>query len=134
MQKSSMMAFILVAAGSCAAMGAWAQERLPAGKQAGEVHYSCGGIGLDESSAMRAAMKDYPLALLFAAANGEYLADLQVELQSAQGSEKFTAGGPICLLRLPAGHYTVKSTTKDGRSQSQKVQVGAGSKTLDFRF
>ena len=40
--------------------------------------YVCGGIGSDESTAMRAAMKDHPLSLLFARADGAYLADVAV--------------------------------------------------------
>lgn len=35
-----------------------AEGQLPAAQRAGEVQYRCGGIGLDESTAMRAAMKD----------------------------------------------------------------------------
>ena len=111
--------------------GAIAQT--PTTQTAGAVQYRCGGIGVDESSAMRAAMKDYPLALLFAAPGGDYLADIQVQISGANDAS-FTAGGPVCLLKLPEGRYTVKATTKDGRDKSQSVEVGKGSKSLDFRF
>ena len=111
--------------------GAIAQT--PTTQTAGAVQYRCGGIGVDESNAMRAAMKDYPLALLFAASGGDYLADIQVQISGANDAS-FTAGGPVCLLKLPEGRYTVKATTKDGRDKSQSVEVGKGSKSLDFRF
>lgn len=108
-------------------------QGLPAAQTAGAVQYRCGGIGIDESTAMRSAATDYPLALLFAAAGGEYQADVKVSLSGASQAD-FTAGGPVCLLQLPPGHYTVKATTKDGREKSQTVEVGKGSKSLDFRF
>lgn len=110
------------------------QAQQPAPMQsAGAVQYRCGGIGLDESTAMRSAMPSYPLALLFAAADGEYLADVSVRLSGAS-TAAFTASGPVCLLQLPHGKYTVTATTKDGREKSQTVDVGASSKSLDFRF
>ena len=124
---TALLALSLLTAGQAFA------QHLPAAQTAGAVQYRCGGIGLDESTAMRGAVKDYPLALLFAAAGGEYLADVQVSISGA-GQAAFTASGPVCLLRLPEGHYTVKATTKEGRDKSQSVNVGPGSKSLDFRF
>ena len=47
------------------AMAAQAQGAMPSWQGAGAARYVCGGIGSDESTAMRAAMKDHPLALLF---------------------------------------------------------------------
>lgn len=117
----------------CSLAGAGAMAQTPELQTAGSVQYRCGGIGVDESQAMRSAMKDYPLALLFAAPGGDYLADISVQLTGASESS-FTAGGPVCLLKLPEGRYTVKATTKDGRNKSQSVEVGKGSKSLDFRF
>ena len=111
-----------------------AESALPAWKTSGELQYSCGGIGVDESTAMRAAMKSYPLALLFAAKNGDYLADVKVDIASGGKNMQMTASGPVCLLKLPAGDYTVKATAEGGATQSEKVQVGKGAKTLDFRF
>lgn len=117
--------------------GAHAQPdpALPAFQTAGPLQYACGGIGSDESTAMRDAMKGYPLSLLFASKGGDYLASLAVELLDAQGAAtRFTAAGPVCLLQLPAGRYTVKATTQDGNTQTQAVDVGPRGRTLDFRY
>jgi hypothetical protein len=108
--------------------------KIPPMRSEGALQYSCGGIGLDESTAMRAAMKDYPLSLLFAAKDGEYLADIQVEVKGAKDSYRFVAGGPVCLLRLPAGAYSVQATAKSGQTQSQQTHVGKEGHSLDFRF
>ena len=107
----------------------------PAAAKVTGMSHRCGGVGSDESNAMRAQMKSHPLALLFAQPGGAYLADVDVEIQSAQKAAvmKFRANGPVCLVDLPAGSYTVVATSA-GVSKDQAVTVGGGSKTVDFRF
>lgn len=117
------------------------ETRAPASPSAapapgGAIQWRCGGIGSDESTAMRAAMKDHPLSLLFARADGAYLADVQVEIRSeATGgaARSLRANGPVCLLTLPPGRYTVDAAV-DGQRKTQTVQIGATPRTLDFRF
>lgn len=75
---STLSAAVLCAA-LLSATGAHAQH--PALQKAGDLQYVCGGIGIDESTAMRAAMKDYPLSLLFATRSGDYLAKIQVVIE-----------------------------------------------------
>ncbi len=110
---------------------------LPETKTQGSLRYTCGGISVDESQAMRAAMKDHPLSLLFAAQGGAYLADVQVKLVPQgwgdAGALTFTASGPVCLLDLPAGSYEVEASA-GGKEKRQTVMVGKDAKTLDFRF
>lgn len=121
---------------ACAPM-AWAapQGNIPAFQSSGAVQYSCGGIGLDESTAMRDAMKEFPLSLLFARKDGAYQADLAVEVKGSSGEPaRFTATGPVCLIRLPAGHYSVTATPSEGAAQTQAVDIKGGGHTLDFRF
>ena len=114
------------------------QAHLQAGnalvQQAGVLRYSCGGIGEDESTLMRAAMKDYPLSLLFAQKDGAYLANVAVEVSSGKDSSRFTANGPVCLIQLPAGSYKITATTKEGSSQTQAAEIGKGPHQLDFRY
>jgi hypothetical protein len=133
---------LLRAAALCACAAApWlaAQAQTPAVMPAMKVQdagrYVCGGVGSDESDAMRAAMKDHPLALLFARASGAYLADVEVMVKDAKGGTALAmrATGPVCLVDLPAGRYTVEAAS-EGVTKSQTVTLGAGSKTADFRF
>ncbi|VTU13002.1 hypothetical protein SRS16CHR_00241 [Variovorax sp. SRS16] len=138
--RASFQTFLLRGAVACACIAApWAAQAQPAGMPAmrsqGAVQYVCGGIGSDESTAMRAAMKDHPLALLFARAGGEYLANVDVTVQDAKGGTALSmrASGPVCLIDLPAGRYTVQATS-EGTTKSEAVTVGSGPKTADFRF
>lgn len=104
-------------------------------KAQGAGHFVCGGIGLDESTAMRAAMKDHPLSLLFARADGEYMADVNVKITGAKGASALAvrAAGPVCLIDLPAGGYIVEATS-GGVSKREAVTLGTSPKTVDFRF
>ena len=76
-------AAIIALAGAALGQAAFAQQpatagSLPAAQTQGALRYACGGIGIDESTAMRAAMKDHPLSLLFAAAGGRRARPLAV--------------------------------------------------------
>jgi len=133
---STLSAAVLCAA-LLSATGAHAQH--PALQKAGDLQYVCGGIGIDESTAMRAAMKDYPLSLLFATQSGDYLAKIQVVIEGEKGAQvgQFEAQGPVCLVRLDAGRYTVKAGAEGGKTIEHSVEVapaGKPGKTLDYRF
>ena len=108
---------------------------MPAMKGDGAARWVCGGIGSDESTAMRGAMKSHPLSLLFARKDGAYLADVDVRIQSAAGAPGLTlrANGPVCLIDLPAGRYSIEART-EGTTQKQEVTLGGAPKTADFRF
>ncbi|KQM78395.1 hypothetical protein [Xylophilus sp. Leaf220] len=109
--------------------------QVPALQGQGAVRHVCGGIGSDESTAFRAAMKDHPLSLLFARASGDYLADVQVDVQDAQGKSVLStkAAGPVCLVDLPKGTYTVHASAGSGH-KVQTVTVDGTPRTADFRF
>lgn len=131
---------LLRGAALCACAAApWAAQAqiaaMPAMKVQDAGRYVCGGIGAEESAALRAAMKDHPLSLLFARAAGDYLADVDVMVKDAKGGIALAmrASGPICLIDLPAGRYTVEAAS-EGVVKSQVVTLGSGSKTADFRF
>ena len=124
-------------AAACGAGLAQAQPapaaNMPAEKVA-EPTYRCGGISSDESIAIRAEMKSHPLSLLFARPDGAYLADVAVTIQGgATPPLSFTARGPVCLVDLPPGKYSVQAAA-EGMTKTQDVTLGAGAKTLDFRF
>ena len=108
---------------------------MPAMKGDGAMRWVCGGIGSDESTAMRGAMKSHPLSLLFARKDGAYLADVEVRIQATAGAPALTlrANGPVCLVDLPAGRYTVEAAT-EGMTQKRDVTLGTAPQTVDIRF
>ena len=98
--------------------------------------FRCGGVSSDDSVAMRGQMKGHPLSLLFAQTNGAYLADVDVNIQGGENQAPLTfrADGPVCLVDLPAGRYTVQAAS-GGVTRTQHVTLVVGAtKTVDFRF
>ena len=98
--------------------------------------FRCGGVSSDESGAMRVQLKDHPLSLRFAQTNGADLADVDVNIQGGENQAplNFRADGPVCLVDLPAGRYTVQAAS-GGVTRTQHVTLVAGAaKTVDFRF
>lgn len=81
-------------------------------KTENDVTYLCGGIGADEARYMKREARAYDMMLTFAARNGEYLADVNVDIQDASGNQvlQTTCGGPIMLIDLPkSGNYRVRA-------------------------
>ena len=113
--------------GLCFSGALFAQQSLPPVQTFGGVSYMTGGVGLDESAAMKAAEKDFTLSLLFAQTKrGEFVSDVTVSIKDKTGKIVLDAlsDGPVLLARLPAGAYTV-SADYDGKVLVRKVQVEA---------
>jgi hypothetical protein len=132
------LAHLAIVALACISAGWTVQaqsEAMPAIQTQGGVRYACGGIGSDESAAMRAAMKQFPLSLLFARPDGGYLADVDVAILAADGRTVLAmrASGPVCLIDLPPGRYEVAAAS-GGVGKSHSVSIGSAPATADFRF
>ncbi len=93
-----------------------------------DVTYLCGGVGADEASYMKHEAKDYDLMLTFAARDGSYLADVDVDIKNAKGDSVLQAScdAPILLVDLPkSGNYRVRADAA-GYTLNQTVKVSAG--------
>ncbi|SIT31772.1 carboxypeptidase-like regulatory domain-containing protein [Achromobacter sp. MFA1 R4] len=126
-ERCTMAAAMAVGSMAIAGILSTAQAGMPPVKHQGSVEYVSGGIGIDESEAMKAASGNYPLALTFAAQRGgkaDYVADVAVVIRDAQGKSvlQVTAEGPYMLVKLPAGSYRI-SATFDGKAQERQVSV-----------
>lgn len=126
-ERSTLAALMAVGSLALAGVLSTAQAALPPVKHQGSVQYVSGGIGIDESEAMKAAAKDYPLALTFAAqrdGKADYVASVAVTIHDSHGKEvlKAMAEGPYMLVKLPAGSYKI-SATYNGGAQDRQVTV-----------
>ena len=108
-----------------------AQGALPPVQKSGAVEYLSGGVGLDESTAIKSASGQWPLSLVFsvqADGRAQFASDVKLQIQDAKGALALdvTATGPYLLARLAPGSYTLRATL-DGKTLERKVQVKAGS-------
>jgi hypothetical protein len=117
-------------------------QPLPAATTVGSASFLSGGIGIDESEAMKAAAPRYALELIFsarntnspgsvpgttAAANAAYTADVQVKISDHSGKTVIdtVSQGPYLLANLPDGSYQVQAST-DGVVKTQKTVIKKG--------
>ncbi|MDO8069459.1 carboxypeptidase regulatory-like domain-containing protein [Janthinobacterium sp. SUN206] len=127
------LAVAVLAAGLLLGSAAQAQtdNALPPVQKSGAVEYLSGGIGLDESTAIKSASRHWPLSLVFsvqAAGKAEFASDVKLQISDAKGMSvlETTASGPFLLAKLPPGSYRLRATLA-GKTLERKVQVKAGS-------
>ncbi|MCM2567950.1 carboxypeptidase-like regulatory domain-containing protein [Janthinobacterium kumbetense] len=127
------LAAAVLAAGLLLGSAAQAQadNALPPVQKSGAVEYLSGGIGLDESTAIKSASRHWPLSLVFsvqAAGKAEFASDVKLQISDAKGMSvlETSASGPFLLAKLPPGNYSLRATLA-GKTLERKVQVKAGS-------
>jgi hypothetical protein len=91
------------------------------------ITYLCGGVGSDEASEMKTMARDHDLMLTFAARDGSYLADVNVNIADARGNSvlKTSCGGPIMLVDLGAGGTYKVSAETGGSTVTKTVRIPA---------
>lgn len=87
---------------------------LPPVQTQGQVQFLSGGIGKDETDAIKRAAGSWPLVLEFAqlsAGHAAYLSDAKVTIKDAAGTTvlETVADGPYMLVKLPPGKYAVEA-------------------------
>lgn len=125
MRQLSRFSTLLLAAalGLGAAGAAQAQSGLPPIQQQGTVSFVTGGVGLDESTALKQAAPQWPLELRFTGKHAEFIAGVKVTIANARGTLLQTvAQGPYLLVKLPEGAYTVKAEY-NGNVETRTVTV-----------
>jgi hypothetical protein len=100
---------------------------LPPAHEQGAITYLFGGIGSDQSSAMKSVMNRYPLVLEFVGrtnAGNDYLADVPVQISNSHGKDLVNtqSDGPFMLVSLPHGRYNV-TATYNGKTEHRQVKV-----------
>lgn len=112
---------------------------MPPEHSQGPVTYVSGGIGKDESDAMKQAASRYSLSIEMSSPAGpraEYVSDVKIDIRDQQGKTviSITSDGPILLANLPPGRYTI-SAAKGGTSQQRDIVVGSGVRpSVKFSF
>lgn len=92
----------------------------------GTVQYVCGGVSDEGMHAITAQRSAANGELLFTGGpEGAYLANVSVSVQGTglKQALSFTSNGPLCLLKLPNGSYTVDAEYK-GRTITQRITIG----------
>jgi hypothetical protein len=104
--------------------------------RAADVPYLSGGVGADSREELLAKEKEYNIKIVAAEKSGDYLAGVQVVIESARKERVLdaTMEGPILLAKLAPGTYTIRAVS-DGQTLTRTVTVSAqGLGRVDFRW
>jgi len=121
---------------------AWAQNGAPPDTRSaqwqsqGAAQYLCGGVADEGMSAIQSRRSEAGSELLFTSGpEGAYVADVAVTVQGGKLKEmlSFTAGGPVCLLKLPKGNYIVDASYR-GKTVRQSIKVDGPAQQTRFHW
>jgi hypothetical protein len=109
---------------------------MPQVQQQGGVSFVSGGVGSDESAALKHAQHDWPLAMRFTGPGSDYLSDVHVRIVDAQNADVLNTDsrGPYMLVKLHPGRYTVHAKYKDDDQTKAVTIPGSGSAHADFHW
>lgn len=109
---------------------------MPQIQHQGSVSYVSGGVGLDESTALKSAAHRWPLAMRFTGPTSDYLSDVHVRILGAGGASMLAADsqGPYMLVKLPPGRYTVHARYKDQEQTRAVTVTGKPGARADFHW
>ncbi|MGV8917859.1 MAG: carboxypeptidase regulatory-like domain-containing protein [Pseudomonas sp.] len=109
--------------------------QLSPGEQNG-VTYLSGGVGQDETQAIRQT-RGYNLHLeFFAGPADEFTTDVDVSIESANGKQwlRLDRAGPILLVKLPQGQYQL-TFSRNGNTKKQNVAIdGSTAKSVNVHW
>ena len=106
----------------------WAQ--IPQTQYSQGVSYITGGVGEEESTAILAEAKQWPLLLEFSQlenGRGVWIFGSQIKILNAKNTVVFDAkaDGPYMLINLTAGDYAIQASYQ-GVEQKRSISVKAG--------
>ena len=124
---------LLLAAASASALEAAGPSQW---QSSGTAQYVCGGVSDEGMSALTTQRTSANGELLFTSGpEGAYLANVAVSVQGTALKQalSFTANGPLCLLKLPNGSYTVDAEYK-GRTITHRITIGNSLQQTKFNW
>ena len=98
-----------------------------------ELTYLNGGIGIEESDAIRLRAPEFPIHISFSKGkDGESITDVDLHITNSAGFSVFESNsvGPLLYLKLPNGSYTINSKYGDVTLTS-KIKV-SGKKNVNL--
>lgn len=103
-------------------------------QRANGIEYVSGGIGVESRAALQALQPEFALRVVFSTSDGEYFVADTVTVRNDSGQLlALSSVGPILMLKLPPGDYTV-NTIYSGRTEQKQIKVGTTVQTVNWRW
>ncbi|MBW4047840.1 MAG: hypothetical protein HIU89_07870 [Proteobacteria bacterium] len=129
----SHMRIALVALASAAAFWASAEAAHATFSEDAGITHLCGGVGAAHLEALKAQAHAFNLGFwMVEGPRGAYLADVPIQIKAGgRIIATFTAEGPLCYLKVPAGEYTIVGSHK---GQTRAIRAHSGSMNHYLRW
>jgi hypothetical protein len=119
----------IIAISAIAALPAWADDNLLEVQEQGGVSYITGGIGKEESDALRATQTSYNLRIMNADKAGHFSGDTRIIIIDLQQNVLLDAdSGPMFYTNLPKGRYIVEGYSGQ-QVKKQSITITNGKPT-----
>ncbi len=103
---------------------------LPDIQQQGEISFVTGGVGDEETAAMKSESGDYNLQIMNSDRDGHFADHRHITISDAKHNEVLDAdSGPLFYANLPKGRYTVDASSNH-QNLTKKVTIGGNKPTV----
>ena len=121
----------IILSSSLLLVGSFSQAQIPPTQYSQKIAYITGGVGLEETIAILAEAKQWPLLLelsQLADGRGVWIFGANVKISNTQKQVIFDAqaDGPYMLVNLDAGDYFI-AATYEGTEQKRVISIKTGS-------
>jgi hypothetical protein len=99
-------------------------SQVPATQSNGSIQFIYGGIGSDESAAIKAVAKNWPIYMEFSQRDGDksaWVSEVSLVIKDANGRQIFNQpiDGPLILMKLNPGKYSAQATYQNKMIENQ---------------
>lgn len=123
----------IIAIATLPVLPAWAEDDVLEVHQQGDIFYVSGGIGQDETDALRAIKETYSLRILNADKTGHFAGDTRIIISDLQHNVLLDdTSGPLFYANLPKGKYIVEGFM--GEESKKQIVTITGKKPVRVRF
>jgi hypothetical protein len=131
--KNRLIVVSLVASALLYSPFSHAESFLPDVRMRGDISYITGGVGDEETEAMKSERGDYNLHIMNSDANGHFAGTRNILISDAKGNELLDAdSGPLFYANLPKGRYIVEASS-NSETKRKKVNI-TGNKPANVHF
>jgi hypothetical protein len=96
------------------------------------ISYVTGGVGADETNAMKANARNYNLFISNSEKNGSFTDSTSIVITGKQATLTVNDAGPLLYVKLPPGEYVVRASNGDQKSERTVTVANKGQAQIHF--
>jgi len=113
--------------------------QVPMTQSEGSTQFITGGIGIEESSSIKAEAKNWPLLIELSIKDGlksNWISEVSIIITDASGNQILNQSnqGPMLLVALKPGQYTIQAIYQDVKMVRSIVVHGANNQKITFQW